>query len=443
MNVSSGAAAGRSRSAEGDLFLRSLVGEPTGNERGALTAVSPHAWKRALQERIWSAEGPKGLATRSVLALLLWHADAQGRVWLGIQAIASKVGAGSLRTVRHALESLAREGWLQRTAHTWATLTAEQKAVGRPVPRRRDVGQAPNLYVVGFGSGVSERSAEPIGSRPGLVRAARPRSIEETHGSPPVQMDQGGHLQKCQGEPLAEAHHDPDPKGSRSRIVGDERVERVVPSTPQPFKKELGNETWASTWQVIVEEHASKTMGCYGLPPLPPSMKRHDQQALATCLDGASLDVAAKLRTRSGKDVPVSEVKRELAKRVMQLYFKRDNEHLRRVKHALRDLPREFHARMTEAIQMVLREHQDVQPPRQPPAEMALVEKEARVERPQWPVAAHLTTAREARRLLDVLCTGPSREGGYPRQTAGLTLRAGERMQDKPGGGGKRISAAG
>ncbi len=60
--------------------------------------------------------------------------------------------------------------------------------------------------------------------------------------------------------------------------------------------------------------------------------------------------------------------------RVMQLYFKRDNEHLRRVKHALRDLRREFHARITEAVQLMLRESQDTTKPRQTQLETRIVE---------------------------------------------------------------------
>ena len=100
----------------------------------------------------------------------------------------------------------------------------------------------------------------------------------------------------------------------------------------------------------------------------PPARHERDQrEALAECLDGAALEVRAKLCERTNTERAFDEVRRELAARVMNLYFKRDNEHLRRVKHALRDLPREFHVMITEAMQALLRESHDAAPPRRAP----------------------------------------------------------------------------
>jgi hypothetical protein len=424
MNLSSRTAAGRSRRAEGDLFSLRNVVHTTEGERSGPQAASPHAWKRGLQEKIWSNDGPKGIAARSVLSLLLWHADANGRVWLGIQAIASKTGAGSLKTVRNALDSLVRQGWLRSKSHTWASLSAEQAAAGRPVPRRGDVGQAPNLYVLLDGCGKTAGTEEPAKGtdvpRPGLARA----SFELQATPTPGQNDQGGPLQNCGGVPLADLHHDLDPKGSRSRIERAERAQRVDRSTHRVSK--LGDEGfgWLETWNVIVETHADKTKSIYGLPPLPPDVKREQQKALAECLVSAAVDVCAKLRDRTGVERDVRDVQRELATRVMQLYFKRDNEHLRRVKHALRDLPREFHARITEAMQAMLRESHDEERPRQPQPEARFVETTVPVERPAAQTeAGQANTAREARRLLEMLGGVSSREASEQEMVLG---------QDKP-----------
>jgi len=412
MNLSSRTAAGRSRSADGDFFSFGNVVHTTNGDTSAVSGVSPYSWKRALQERIWSGNGPKGLVARSVLALLLWHADANGRVWLGIQAIANKTGAGSLRTVRNALDSLVRQGWLRSTSQTWASLTAEQAAAGRPVPRRGDVGQAPNLYFLLDGGGKTagnhEPSNAPSAPHPGLARV----SFEPQTMPRPGQNDQGDQGQKSRGEPLADLHHDLDPKGSRSRMERAERSQRIGRSTLRRSKNHQETSRWLDAWNVIVETHTEKTTAMYGLPPLAPDVKREQQQALAECLDGAASDVGAKWLHRTGIARDVLDVRRELATRVMQLYFKRDNEHLRRVKHALRDLPREFHARITEAMQAMLREIHDLQKPRQTRPEVQFVETIKPVERPAPTLAdaAHVNTAQEARRLLEALGGASSRE---------------------------------
>ena len=334
--------------------------------------------------------------------------------------MAGKTGAGSLRTVRNALEALARGGWLQSSSQTWATLTAEQAAAGRPVPRRGDVGQAPNLYVVLDGQANATRS------RPGLVRASIPPT--------PGQNGQGGPYQNRRGEPLADLHHDLDPKGSRSRIVSAERAKRVDKGTHFFRKVHDDNVQWLEAWNVIVETHTDKTKAVYGLPPLSPDIKREQQQALAECLQSAAVDVRAKLQARMGLERSLGDVQRELATRVMTLYFKRDNEHLRRVKHALRDLPREFHARLTEAMQMLLRESHDAEKPRQPLVETKLVETNKPVAQPppMQPEAAQVITAREARRLLETLGGAPPRDDGATRPSYETAANSRLVSQDKP-----------
>lgn len=406
MNLSSRTAAGRSRSADGDLFSLQNVVHPTKTLRSTQIPISPHGWKRGHQDKIWSNQGPKGLAARSVLALLLWHADANGRVWLGIQAIANKIGAGSLRTVRNALDSLVQQGWLRSTSHTWATLSAEQTAAGRPVPRRGDEGQAPNLYVLLDGTGKSagsdEPSPAPVPRRPGLARV----SSEQSAASTPGHNDQGGPLQKWQGVPRADLPDDLDPKGSGSKMVGDENPRQGNRDTHLFSKIRVDGSGWSKTWKVIVEAHTEKTKSVYGVPPLPPDLKRAQQQALAECLEGAALDVRAKWQARTGVAREIQDVQSELTTRVMHLYFKRDNEHLRRVKHALRDLPREFHARITEAMQLMLRESVDEQSPRPLRRNSTFVETTSLM-KPTVPVpsvdAGQGMTIREARRLLEVL----------------------------------------
>lgn len=159
-------------------------------------------------------------------------------------------------------------------------------------------------------------------------------------------------------------------------------------------------------------------------------MKRGERMALAACLDGASTEVAAKLLAR-GIERELVDVRRELAERAMVRYFRNDTPHLRKTKHALRDLPREFHARITDAMQGLLRESHDTKAPRrtaeleleqttewrtvEKPAEMAksdVVEKPVEVAKPveRLPQSMPANTAREARRIMEVLNATPSRE---------------------------------
>jgi hypothetical protein len=89
------------------------------------------------------------------------------------------------------------------------------------------------------------------------------------------------------------------PKGSRSRIERAERASHVGPSTHRSKVGEQG-QGWLDAWNVLVAAHAEKISSVYALPPHPPDIKRDQQQALAECLDGATADVRAKLRSRTG-----------------------------------------------------------------------------------------------------------------------------------------------
>lgn len=346
--------AGRSRNTEAArVFFPIPVDFDTQRESSAHPPTSPYSWKFALQLRIWSrTEGPKGSAARSVLSVLLWNSDEQGRTWLAIHAIMEHAGIGNERTVRKALDVLAKDGWVVIGRHTWATLTAEQIATGHKVPRRGDVGQAPNLYTVL--SSPRQPSRPELPTRPNLL-APKETPVEQTH----QQICLGGHQQICLGEPPADLPPDPYHLGSVSRMESGEGATRApsthLSSNAQGSKEDWG---WLEAWNVLVDTHAEKTAKVYGVSPLRPDLKRDDRKAVAECLDGVAVELAATLRGR-GIERELVQVRHDLASRVMALYFKRDNEHLRRVKHALRDLPREFHARIIEAKQAILRESYD------------------------------------------------------------------------------------
>lgn len=373
-------------------------------------STSTYGWKFALQLRIWSGEGPKGNAARSVLTALLWSSDGTGRTWLGMASIMEKSGLGNERTVRRAIQSLTNGGWLRLTAQTWSSLTAEQLAVGRKAPRRGDVGQAPNLYTVLGGPSLRVTPEAP--TRPGLA-STTVSPVDET----PLQICRGGQGQISPGGPGANLPPDPDPLGSVSRIVS-EQSERGALDTHDFSKTQEGKGDWGwlESWQVVVQAHATKTTSAYGLAPMEPDMKRGDRKALADCLDGASTEVAAKLRAR-GIEREFVEVRRELAERAIARYFRNDTPHLRKTKHALRDLPREWHARVTDAMQAILRESYDKLPARRPfelqleqAGERRKVEKPAEtassapVEKPMR-VEDTSTRSQNARKVLDSLMT--------------------------------------
>ncbi|TKC94595.1 hypothetical protein [Polyangium fumosum] len=160
---------------------------------------------------------------------------------------------------------------------------------------------------------------------------------------------------------------------SGSRTESDGREARPQQNTHG--SKELRREErgWVEAWEVLVTAHAKQTKHVYGLPPLPPDLKREQREAMAECLDGAAVEISAKLHARGVKRDRV-EVRHELAARVMKLYFKRKTPHLMQVRHALRDLPRELHARTTEAMAALLRESHDAAEPRRSRPEPAAPE---------------------------------------------------------------------
>lgn len=386
------------------------------HEPSPTPSSSPYGWKFALQLRIWSGDGPKGNAARSVLTVLIWSSDDTGRTWLGIRAIMKKSGLGNERTVRKAIKSLAIAGWLRLTPQTWSSLCEEQRAVGRQAPRRGDLGQAPNLYMVL--AGPTQTVTPEIPRRPGLA-STTVSTVDET----PRQICQGDQGQIGRGQLGANLPADPDPLGSES-MKKSEKSERSALNTHDFSKAQEGKGTWGwlESWQIIVQAHAAKTKGVYGLAPMEPDMKRSDRKALADCLDGASTEVTAKLRSR-GIERELVDVRRELAELAMVRYFRNDTPHLRKTKHALRDLPREWHARITEAMQGILRESYDKQSVRRPvvleleqlptPLEQATeptkAEKPAEtapsvpVKKPLPKESMPVNTAREARKLIEAL----------------------------------------
>jgi hypothetical protein len=424
------AAASRSRSVESRAFFPKRVSHVTDDEA---TPRSPYAWVFALRKRALSGETGLGSSAKFVLITLLEHVDADGRTWVGIETLAAATSFGSLQTVRKALKELAEAGWLRIVSQTWASLTTEQAAAGRKTPRRGDVGQAPNLYVILDGHG--NPACRLAG--PGLVRSAPSSSSLENSAENPPQNSEGGPLKIQEGGPLSNLIGDQDPSEDLSMKGSAERAPRVEADTHISSKNSKKAEEPSEAWKDLVETHTGKTKSVYGLPPLPPDLRRTDKQALAESLDGAAAEVRAKFRQRTGVERDFAEVRRELAERVMTLYFKRDNEHLRRVKHALRDLPREFHARLTEAVQALLRESHDVAPPRrapleQPPEPVASVDKpvetsqKKQVEEPKKQLEsvdkprkdASMSTALEARRLLEALNASPQQELFRPSRTS-------------------------
>jgi len=444
MNISH-VAASRSRSVESCAFSRERVSHVTSDE----AQPAPYAWKYGLKTRIWSDEGPHTIQACRLLEVLLDHADADGRAWPGIQALLRKTKIKTERTLQKALDELVRDGWLRIVRQTWAALTRVQTAAGKRAPRRGDTGQATNLYVVLDGQGRENNAKVP--HRPGLARIAKNAST--TDDTIP-QKSRGGPLQKNRGEPPANLQPDLDPRGDLSREERAERATRADQGTHIPSKNSTKRMENTDVWNVIVEAHAEKTKSVYGLPPLQPDLKRDQRDGLTTLLEGAAAEVRAKIHARTGVERELGDVQRELAARLMHLYFKRDNEHLRRVKHALRDLPREFHARLTEAMQSLLRESHDEARPRRPlleqaqdnvvsadkPAELAqklqLPEPKKQIASADKPIemiapkapelapsSASINVAREARRLLEAL--GASSLQQEP-------LRPAERKQPEP-----------
>lgn len=432
--------AGRSRDVDvARAFFPVPVDFGTLHEPSPTPSSSPYGWKFALQLKIWSGDGPKGNAARSVLTVLIWSSDDNGRTWLGIRAIMKKSGLGNERTVRKAIQSLAITGWLRLTPQTWSSLGAEQRAVGRKAPRRGDLGQAPNLYVVL--AGPAQTVTPEIPTRPGLA-STTVSTVDET----PRQICPRDQEQISLGHLGANLPSDPDPLRSES-MKKSEESERSALGTHDFSKAEegKGNWGWLESWQIILQTHVAKTTSVYGLAPMEPDMKRGDRKALAECLDGASSEVAAKLRSR-GTERELVDVRRELAELAMVRYFRNDTPHLRKTKHALRDLPREWHARITEAMQAILRESHDKQPVRRPvaltleqTAERPRVEKAAEIppsapaEKPLPKESMPASTAREARKLIEALSARqePSKSSKVERAPARPEWLVDEAEQDR------------
>lgn len=167
-------------------------------------------------------------------------------------------------------------------------------------------------------------------------------------------------------------------------------------------------------------------------------MKRGDRKALADCLDGASTEVAAKLRAR-GVEREFVEVRRELAERAIARYFRNDTPHLRKTKHALRDLPREWHARVTDAMQAILRESYDKLPARRPfELQLEQAAEQRKVEKPaetasSAPVEKPMRvedTSKLSRNALKVLDSLTAKEVQRPKSVEPVTTPS--KPQAKP-----------
>jgi hypothetical protein len=388
MNLSH-VAAGRARSVEPGVFSRESVGHATKSEAPPNPEPSPYGWKYTLKKRIWKHEGPRGIyASRLLEALIDEFADANGRAWPGIKSLLYWTKVKSERTLQKALDELVQGGWLRIVPQTWTSLTVVQTAAGKRPPRRADAGQATNLYIVLDGYG--REAAFNTSQRPGLARTSNDASnVEITRESPP-QKDIGGQPQKDIGGPPANLHPDPDHIEALSKEESAERAAPVDQSTHISSKHHSVNAEKLEAWDVIVEAHTEKTKAVYGLSPLSPDVKRDKQQEIAKSLDEAAVDVQAKLQARTGVEHKLPEVRRTLAARVMELYFKRNNDHLRKVRHALRDLPLEFYARLIDARQLVLLESHDATPPRrvqleQPSERIESVDKPVEIPQKQPP----------------------------------------------------------
>jgi hypothetical protein len=391
------AAAGRARRVDSCVFFPNNVRQRPKTEATPHPPAGPYGWKRGLEDQIWSTEGPRGVSARAVLITLIRHADAHGRTWMSVSNIAAKAGIGSLRTVRNALETLAREGWLQVTSQTWASLTAEQTAAGRQTPRRADSGQAPNLYVV-LGSPVVEAP------RPGLVRIITPPSSTpwQNPSTQPWQNQPTGPWQNRSGPPLAKVHYDLDPEGSLSMNVGGEGKAPPEKSTHTFLKNRDGENQWRDAWALLVAAHAAKTETRFDLVPSKPDLRAEQQQAMAECLIHGANQVRKKLE-QAGIGRDMADVQRELAEHVMRHYFKHDSEHLKRVKWALRDLSREMDARLIDAMQSLLREIRERDQPSPRPVPQDKPAPLAKAKPVESPVVPLVNNALEAQRIIEML----------------------------------------
>ena len=368
-------AASRSRSVESGAFLAESVVHATKSEGFLRPSSSPQAWKFALVQRIKS-DGPSNVQARHTLRTLIDLADEKGLAWPGIKRLLKDTAIKTERTLRKALKWLVRGGWLRIVPQTWTSLTAIQAADGKKLPHRTDAGQGPNLYIVLDGHGREVGSSAPV--RPGLAYVSTNMPIPEVPSTSPSSSSsktvspvcRGGPLQIEQGGPPANLHVDLDHVEIFQMKESVERAQRVDTSTPPSSKSRRKNPEPdvdvqdLDAWTVIVEAHVEKTKAMYGLPPLRPDLRRDQRQELGALLNDAAANVRAKLLQRTDTERELVDVRRELVKRAMDLYFKHDSPYLRRTKYTLRDLAREFHARLTEAMQALLRESDEAAPPR-------------------------------------------------------------------------------
>jgi len=457
MNISH-AAASRTRSVESGAFFPERVSHTTTNDPRLPSSPSPNGWKFSLVDRVWEDGGPASVQARAVLAVLIRCADQDGQAWPGIRTLMRKTQIKTERTLQKALDELVRGKWLRIVRQTWASLTDVQTTAGKIAPRRGDIGQATNLYLVLDGRGRPAAPQALLG--PGLARTSNGPSTDE---ATLPQNDRGGLPQNDRGGPPANLHPDPDHNGS----IPEEESAEPVASVPAPdthISSEIRKKSGVNleAWDVLVEAHVEKTTAVYSLPPLRPDLRREQREDLATALDGAAAEVRAKLHARTGVEQAFVDVRRDLANRLIHLYFKNDSAHLRRVKHALRDLPREFHARLTEAMNAALRESIDATPPRRAlvvPASDPVVHTDkpveiepktkpesttTRVESADKPTevalpkpperVVHADVARGARGLLEALkaSTPETKKPEEPAKTAFVKLEEAQVSEDKP-----------
>jgi hypothetical protein len=272
-----------------------------------------------------------------------------------LETLAREAGV-HVQTARRTMAalSLARR-WLAAARMTWRELTAYCRAAGRPLPRRDHLGCGPYLWTVLDGEG---RPASEFGvatPRPGPVRT-RPREA----ASPEAPSDEAS-------APAEGAS--PAPASS-------------APSAPS--SADNGTPEAEAAWVELVEAHAKRAEAVYGLRPPRPAVSSEQKRTMAEQLAAAAVTLAARMRERTGADVDAADVRPQLAARVVALYFKREGTggYLRRERHPLRDLSREIHARVTEAMEALLREHVEAAPPpprRVVPAAVPLPEQQQAV----------------------------------------------------------------
>lgn len=430
MNISRESAS-RSRSGESCAFS-DFVSRQTAIAASTDPPASPKAWIRPFRTRLLTEETDLSKSEVWILTTLLEYVDPDGRCWPSLDTIAQGARL-SLQTARAALQTLEINGWLSIDPHTWTTLTQEQAALGRPIPGRDHGGQAPNLYVVLDGT-------HHLACNPARLRLARVALLSASPANSqggPCEKPEGGPYEKPKGEPLVKVTDDLDHSEDRSKKVS---VEQVSNDTHTFSKSQKTDEGALEAWEVVAKAHDEKSISVHRVGSDDLGIKREIKCAVAKCLDGVALEVRATIHARTDIARDFADVRLELAKRVMALYFANTADHLRKTKHALRDLPLEFRARLIEARQALLRESHDAAEPRRPalessptnrvssdkPAEIQPLERNSAREltstaKPREGMSA--STVVEAKRVLEVLAgltkpelVRPSTEQPPPRK---------------------------